>query len=450
MTTNTSKPILRNVQRLIASAGFASALCLAGCLTGCGTGAGTGATVSPTTAAPGGTGLVMGGQQPVANSSIVLYQAGAGGYGSAASALTAPVFTSSGGNFTFPAYTCTAGSQLYVTATGGQPIPGTTNNNLALMAGLGVCNGTYATSFVNINELTTVASVYALAPFMSGPTSIGAPVSNSLGLSNNMAVIEQLVNTTNGTISGPTLPTGAIIPTMMLNTLADILEQCVNSAGGSASDTTDGQTNGTACGKLFYLTNTGTAPTDTITATLRIAQNPSSNTTKLNLLRSASPVFTPALAVNNPPSAFSLAISYSARTGGNFASPTAIATDAAGNVYTSNLSGLITKQSFTGAPLGSTTQSTSGALAVDQAGLFWAAGANSTAVFRGDTVGATSSFNPTPATTYKALTIDGAGLVFLSGVNGVQGLTNSGAQFSGAPFTAASEQGTLGIAATPK
>lgn len=75
-------------------------------------------------------------------------------------------------------------------------------------------------------------------------------------------------------LTGP--PLQRHLPVAKINTLADVLEQFVNSGGGSASDTTDGQTDGTGCGKLFYLAG-GASTTNTITAALIIAQTPSQN-----------------------------------------------------------------------------------------------------------------------------------------------------------------------------
>ena len=110
-------------------------------LSGCGTG------TSPTDSKPAALtaapvqGIVMGGQQPVAGVTLQLYQAGTTGYGSAATPLGPSVQTNANGNFNFPSYTCTAGSQVYLVGTGGQPITNVTNNNLALMVGLGTCGG---------------------------------------------------------------------------------------------------------------------------------------------------------------------------------------------------------------------------------------------------------------------------------------------------------------------
>src|ERR1017187_8005454 len=232
-----------------------------------------------TVAAAAARGIVMGGQQPVAGVTLQLYQAGTTGYGSAATRLGPSAQTTGGGNFNLPSYTCAAGSQVYLVGTGGQPIaatmssPAVTNNNLALMVGLGTCGGTDLNNFINVNELTTVASVWALAPFMTGIASIGSNSTNAAGLANAFAAINEVVNTANGTTPGPALPAVATLPTNEIDTLGDILEQCINSGGGTEGD-------GSGCGNLFkYAPNAaGTVyPTDTITAVMNIAQSPGRN-----------------------------------------------------------------------------------------------------------------------------------------------------------------------------
>lgn len=71
--------------------------------------------------APPSQGSVMGGQQPVAGVNLQLYQAGTGGYGSAATPLGVAVQTNANGNFDLPSYNCAAGSQVYLVGTGGMP-----------------------------------------------------------------------------------------------------------------------------------------------------------------------------------------------------------------------------------------------------------------------------------------------------------------------------------------
>ncbi len=136
--------------------------------------------------------------------------------------------------------------------TGGQPIaatktsPAVTNNNLALMVGLGTCGGTDLSTFINVNELTTVATVWALSPFMTGPANIGTSPTNTAGLAAAFAAINEIVTTSTGALPGPTLPAGATLPITEINTLGSILEQCINSAGGKAGDSSN-------CGNLFSL-----------------------------------------------------------------------------------------------------------------------------------------------------------------------------------------------------
>ena len=129
-------------------------------------------------------GSIHGGQQPISGAHIQLYAAGTTGNGMAggelieAPVVAAPVATDANGNFTITGdYTCpSSSSQLYIIATGGNPglAAGTNNSALALMAALGPCSlhgGQYTldpNSLISINEVTTVASMYALLAFVDG------------------------------------------------------------------------------------------------------------------------------------------------------------------------------------------------------------------------------------------------------------------------------------------
>ena len=356
-------------------------------LSGCGVGViATPANVPAKVTVPTAHGIVVGGQQPVAGVTLQLYQAGTSGYGSAATPLGPSVQTYPSGNFDLPSYSCAVGSQVYLVGTGGQPIaatsttPAVTNNNLALMVGLGTCGGTYLNNFINVNELSTVATVWALAPFMTGIANIGTSPTNTVGLANAFAAINELVTTANGSLPGPTLPAGATAPLTEINTLGDILEQCINSGGGVAGDSSN-------CGKLFNLAPdaTGTVyPTDTITAALNIAHNPGRNLTNLNKLRSANPVFQPTLDVNSPPASWTIAITY---TGGGLSAPTSIATDAAGAVWVTNSGNAsVTKLDNSGAAISGVSGFTAGgfstpaAIAIDANGNAWIANSGNNTV----------------------------------------------------------------------
>jgi streptogramin lyase len=396
-------------------------------------------------------GTVMGGQQPVAGVTLQLYQAGTSGYGSAATPLGSTATTNAGGNFNLPSYTCAPGSQVYLVGTGGQPSPLMTNGNLALMTGLGTCGGTYLSSFINVNELTTVATVWALAPFMINATHIGTSSTNTTGLAEAFAAINQIVATTNGTTPGPTLPAGATLPAAEINTLADILEQCINSSGGTTGDSSP-------CGNLFNLAPNaaGTVyPTDTIIAAMNIAQNPGRNVANLNKLRSASPVFQPALDVNSPPNAWTIAITYTG--GGTFSSPSSIAADAGGNIWIANAgSNSVTKLDATGAALFNTAAggfNSPSAIAIDGSGNAWIANAGNGSVTKLNSAGSSgTAYSGNGLNAPKSIAVDGNGNIWVanSGSNAVSAFTSSGTALSGSPFSGAGATTPVSVAATPK
>jgi len=242
-----------------------------------------------TSASSGLKGKVLGGQQPITDSTIQLYAAGSIAYGSGAQALlTTAVITDQNGNFTIPsgAYTCPANNpETYVVATGGDPGVGSNNPAIALMAALGPCNGLSPTTNVFIDEVTTVASVWPLAPFMNYGAQVGTISTNQPGLSTAFANVNELVNIATGTSPGTSVPQGVTIPVAEINTLSNILASCVNSTGT------------TACNALFTAAAPpgGTAATNTLDATLDIALNPTNNVGALFALATASAPFAPTL-----------------------------------------------------------------------------------------------------------------------------------------------------------
>jgi trimeric autotransporter adhesin len=254
-------------------------------------------------------GSVHGGQQPVVGATIQLYTVGTTADGSAATPLlTSTVTSDSTGSFTITGlYSCTSATQVYIVATGGNPGLSTTNPNIALMAALGSCSALTPSTFININELTTVAAVAALAPYMSSATAIGASSTDFPSLFAAFTLANQLVDTTTGTSPGTSIPSGDTVPTAELNTLADILSACINSTGGTAGD-------GSLCGQLFSLTtiSPSPAPTNTIAAMLNIANNPTLNTSALYALVPPTPPFQPTL--TSAPANFQIQLSVPAGT----------------------------------------------------------------------------------------------------------------------------------------
>jgi hypothetical protein len=239
-------------------------------------------------------GRVRGGSQPVTNASIQLYAVGTSGQGSASTPLlTAPVTTNSTGSFTITGlYTCpTPTSQVYVTATGGNPglTAGTTNPALALMAAVGSCSNLTSTTSIYIDEVSTVSAVVFLSPYMTSLSQIGSASgsSDSLGVTNafiNSAILLQSVT------GAPAFPTATITTrAQTVRSLANSLAGCVNTNGSTAGNT--------QCAQLFAAATPAgqSAPADTIQAALNIILNPTLNVGTIYQLAAAVAAFQPAL-----------------------------------------------------------------------------------------------------------------------------------------------------------
>jgi hypothetical protein len=280
-------------------------------LTGCGMSGGTGTNAASLAQAGGPAvmqGRVHGGNNPVTGSTITIYtvgmntpSSGVSGYGSGATAL-ATTTTDSTGSFSFGTtkantYKCPSGSPYaYIVASGGNPglASGTVNGDITLMAALGSCPagstlvGTFP--YLDINEVTTVAAVWALQQFMAPPATgntnapnIGAPntsYSNGLASPNNISVESAVIGMQNAfatanmlvdVSSGASPNTNVAYATpesAKINTLADIINT------DPSSDNT--------CSNLFTAaTPSGTTAADTTQALWYIAQNPITNLTTL-------------------------------------------------------------------------------------------------------------------------------------------------------------------------
>jgi Chitobiase/beta-hexosaminidase C-terminal domain len=251
-------------------------------------------------------GNVHGGRQPVTGSTIQLYAAGTDGDGSVAlPLLSSTVKTDSNGNFTIPAaYGCpSSSSPVYILASGGSPGTEASNNpDLMLTAVLGPCEKLSASTPVSVNEVTTVGSVFPLAAYMNDANHLGSASGDATFLT-AVASVPEFINSAQGTTPGTPTATSYFGESTKLNSLADALADCVNSSGGSAGD-------GSPCGQLFAAATPagGSAPSDTLTAALRIAQNPKNNVANIYSLAVANPPFAPALTA--PPTNWALALSY--------------------------------------------------------------------------------------------------------------------------------------------
>ena len=322
-------------------------------LSGCGIGSNTTIVSSAsgtgsTRAAVVPTGMVHGGNQPVTDATIQLYAVGSAGYGSLPTPLLTTTVTTSdgtgtlnsnanaGNNYnTLPAsgftitgdYTCPASNpQVYLTAIGGNPglISGTNNSAIFLVSALTDCNtlkGLGASESLNIDEVATVATAYALAHFIDPATgNIGSYSYSNQGLINAFATVGNIVSLSGGTAKTLTTNGNGLVPQQEINTLADILVPCVNSNLPTSSD----------CAALFAAAKpaSGTAPTNVFSAAVDIALHPGHNVSTLFNLSTANAAFQPTLATPGP-NDWTMALSFA----GTGSGATNLAIDTSGSVW---------------------------------------------------------------------------------------------------------------------
>ena len=283
------------------------------------------------------TGKALAGSQPVIGASVQLYAAGIAGNGSAPTALLPTALsTDSGGGFSVPGgYSCpSAQTPVYLLSKGGKAGAGSAADpSLWLMTALGPCGSINAGSSVVLNEVTTTASVWALASFMSSGGSVGASCTNVAGLDNAFLTANNLVNAGTGTAPGAGIPSTLAVSIGKLNTLANILASCTLSSGGSS------------CSGLFSAASSGsTVPGNTVDAALNIAHNPGNNVAAIYTLASGSPVFSPALSAAPPDWMLHNTIN-----GGGMASPASVSVAASGSVWVSSYFNTVSEFLPTGA-----------------------------------------------------------------------------------------------------
>ena len=278
-------------------------------------------------------GKVMAGLKPVSGATVQLYAAGGRGYGSAGTGLlTSPITTDSTGSFTIPAgYSCVnASTQIYLVAKGGNPglSVSVNNSSLELMAAVGSCGGIVSGASVVVNEVTTVASVAALAAFYSAGGNVGASSTNAAGLANAFGIASELANMVTGASPGASLPMGLSTPSAKINMLANLLNSCTSTGGGAA------------CSALVTAATPsgGPAPGNTLDAAYNILRNPANNVGALNALLPANPGFVPISAGAVPD--WTLAVTWS---GGGMDLPTAMAFDSKGNAWVASYFSMLTE-----------------------------------------------------------------------------------------------------------
>jgi len=427
---------------------------------------------------PPPTGTVRHGQVPVVGAHVYLFAANTTGYGNASvslleSALTrasdavgAYVTTASDGSFTITGnYTCTANTQIYLYALGGDS--GSGNNPASgLLAVLGNCPGSGSfsatTTKVTVNEVSTIAAAYAMAGFATDATHVsssGTPLAHT-GIANAFANAASLAGISTGTALTATPLGNGVVPQSEIDTLADVLAACV------------GGTNASSCSTLFENatadgTPTGTTPTDTATAAINIAHHPGVNVAALYTLAATSSTFIPALTAQ--PNDFTVALHFplpdgtAVVSGANGGHPIAI--DAEGSVWVATPSQKsVLKVSNSGALLSPAAGYTGGGLndpqsiAIDVLGNAWIANYNfldSTQQPNGTVVefsnsgtllSPSSGFGPFAPSYLSSIAIDASGNAWVPYGDGVAGLSSAGAILSAVANPSGAGLGIDGIA----
>jgi hypothetical protein len=202
-------------------------------------------------------GQVMGGGEPIAQSTVTLWAAS-----SDAPKRLAQTKTDNEGRFEVSTAGASESSSLYLTAGGGIPARNKAGGNNPAIGLLAVVGGKPPARVV-INEFTTIASVWTHAQLIDGITITGAPLQLRIAAGNVPNFVDPETGGWGGTIQDPLNSNQT--PTMAnFATLADLLSACVNRVKADA------------CSSLFEAaTPPGWgAPTNTLSAAEDIALFP--------------------------------------------------------------------------------------------------------------------------------------------------------------------------------
>jgi streptogramin lyase len=411
-------------------------------LAGCGVSPNT---VSSSIAGAGIRGALHGGQQPVTHSRMYLMAASTSGYGTSSTSLLNPanaagtdstgsyVLTQADGSFAMGGdFTCTPNQQLYVLAMAGNPglsDPTTNAQQISLMAAVGPCSGLANVGTVNINEVSTIATAYALAAFTSSPTQIATSISTqgATNLANAFATVTNLESLNLGQALAQTPAGNGTVPQSEIHTLANILASCVNTSDGSSSPCAtlfaNAQTQGTA----------GTVPTTTAQAAINIAHNPGSvGVNNLFVLQGAEPPFQPSMAA--APTDFSISVSYNPSEPGPVR---ALAVDASGNIWVPCQGASPVELSPLGAMISPAGGYTGGSpegygAVIDLNGNVWISSNAGLVKYgsNGSYMGSYSGGNSNGASSYERVAIDSSDNIWLAHSDGLGLYSNSGTALS--------------------
>jgi len=439
------------------------------------------------------TGRVFGGQQKITGAHVYLLEAvtgGNAGLGIATSGLTAstPLLSSTGTGTTLDTsggatngfyyvtsdsngafsitgdYTCTPNQQVYLYALGGNPglTAGTNNTAAGLLAALGNCpSATSAfpsTLYVVVNEVSTIATAYAIAGFAGDALHVSTSGSTlaQLDIQNAFANAANLETLGTGVALATTPAGNGTVPQAQINTLANILAACVNTSGPMSGGCTTLLATAKSAG------TSGNNPFDTAGAAINIAHNPGANIAALYALSVPAAAFAPALGAQ--PKDFTIALSFSG--GGLVGGPVGIAIDAEGDVWTANEGGSsVTELTSLGAPFSGSPYTVGGldfpnGIAIDGLGNAWVSNNESTGLvndYNGSVTELSSSGTAFSGSPYfggglnvpAGVAIDGSGNAWVSdnvGPAEVSEFNSAGIEQSGAGYTGGGLSAPYGIA----
>lgn len=408
-------------------------------------------------------GRVHGGQQPISGASVYLYAANTTGYGNASVSLLKStgsnthkdgsgnyyVTTDSSGNFTITGdYSCPgSNAQVYIYSVGGNAGSGA-NSAAGLLAALGPCATPITTSFIFVDEVSTIATAYAIAGYATDATHVSSSGSSLAltGVANAFANVSNLEALATGQALSATPAGNGTVPQTEINTLANILAACINSTGPSSTDCTT---------LLSNARNGSITPSDTASAAINIAHNPAVNIAPLFGLQTPSSPFQPDL--GSAPNDFTLVLSFA---GGGLNGAQDIAVDRSGNVWAANAND-VTISEFS--PLGAAISGSGGfsggglneplAIAIDASGDIWTNnyGSNALSEFNsnGSPISTSSGYRGGGLdTTSNDLAIDASGNVWVTNPldDSVSQFNSSGTANAKSPFSPASMNGPTGLA----
>ena len=360
-------------------------------------------------------GRVHGGNQPVSGATIAVYYAGQTGYGSAGTedSTTTTSANDGYGSFSFTVHCPPTPNDplVYLVATGGNTLNnGTSSNNTAaqFVAAVGPCGQINSSTFVDMSEVTTVATMTALQQYFNPTTErFGADgiLLSYTAMRNAFSAIPNLVGMTTGlavttliktaTVGGSSVSVTVTPETAKINTMANIISACINNnANGDATACTTLESDAIPPNPSTTSQPTVSFPAapDLLTSLYYMLTNPTNgSSTNLNAIYALAPgtgaPYQPTL--TSAPSDWTVGVTYSSTSNcpngdGFFNTPHELKLDAYGNVWIANLLGSnLSQVAFDGtpttcAPVGNQLYSNT----IDDQGNIWVSSINTSSIYR--------------------------------------------------------------------